>query len=598
MTPLPPPLDTLDAEECATLGGYLTPATYDADERIVTAGEPGDGCLFIDGGVARLEAPHDHLDTDVTLGYLSGGEVLGELSLLDAGPRSLTAVAEEPVVGRWLRTDGLAKLADDHPGIAVHVLQALGRDTARKLRATNERLTDFLAQGATDEEVEALVAAAKDAQRALAAAPEATVEAMLADLAEAFADNALRLAEAAVAETRIGNVRDKAIKNAFAARGVQAYGLGKAAVGPLGDPQGGVTEVGAPVGVVFAIIPLTNPVATAYFKVLAALKSRNALILSFHRRCLPLAEEVGAITREVLSRHGLPAEAIGWVRERSSRMKTAMFMRHPDVSLVLATGGPGMVRAAYSSGTPAIGVGSGNAPCWVAADADIAQAAAHIVASKSFDNGLICGAEHNLVVDVAVADRLTDALEGAGAAVLDPDEVQRFLAAVITEDGTGFQPAALGQDAATIAAFTGITRDHPITLIVFPTEPDLTSPVTSEKMSPFVSMFTVDGDDAAIALSQALLAKMGAGHTAIVHATARDRIDRWALEIPASRILVNSPGSQGVCGLTTGLAPSLTLGCGTFGGNSTGDNVTFTHLRNVKRMAEFVEPDLSMIAVG
>lgn len=375
-----------------------------------------------------------------------------------------------------------------------------------------------------------------------------------------------------------------------------AHAAGGVGSGVIGTDDRGVTEIAAPVGVVFALIPVTNPVATAVFKVLSALKTRNSIIMSMHRVCLGLADDVGVIAHEVLARHGLPTDLVLWVRQRAGRTKTAQMMRHPDVSLVLATGGPGMVRAAYSSGTPALGVGSGNAPAWVAADADLAQAAAAIVASKSFDNGLICGAEHNLVVDRAVRDGLVAALEQAGAAVLDADEGERFLKAALVEGGQGWRPEVFGQAAATLTQVVGITREHQIRLIVFETAPDLGSAVTAEKMSPFLSMFIVDGDDEAIDLSRRLLGKMGAGHTAIVHATSPARVARFGAEVPASRILVNGPGSQGVCGLTSGLKPSLTLGCGTFGGNSTTDNVTFENLRNVKRLAPFVEPDLSLLA--
>ncbi|WP_370328040.1 aldehyde dehydrogenase family protein [Euzebya sp.] len=593
--PLPAPLDVLDAAALGVLPSYLTDVAYADEEVIVTAGEEGDGCLFLDSGVVRLEAPLDHLDTEVTLGYLEPGDVLGELSVLDAEPRSATAVAEGSVTGRWLTTAALDRMLAEEPTVGSAVLRALARDVAGKLRETNQRLTTFLEASGEDPVVEAMVAKATSAQQRLAAVPEATMDAVLADLADVFAAGSKALAAKTVEVTHIGRADHKAMKNAWATRGVYDGLAGAVGRGVLGT-EGGVTEIAAPVGVIFALIPVTNPVATAVFKVLSALKSGNAIILSFHRVCLPLADDVGGMVQAVLARHGVPADAVQWVRERASRQRTARFMAHPDVSLILATGGPGMVRAAYSSGTPAIGVGSGNAPCWVATDADLDAAAGAIVISKSFDNGLICGAEHNLVVDAAVVDGLCDRLAAAGAAVLDADETARFLAAVVTEDGTGFRPEVLGQSAATIAGVLVITRDHEIQLIAFRTEPDLSSPVTSEKMSPFLPIFTVDGDEEALALSLALLDKMGAGHTAIVHTTSTERADAFAAAVPASRILVNSPGSQGVCGLTSGLAPSLTLGCGTFGGNSTTDNVTYTNLRNVKRVATFQPPRMDLIA--
>lgn len=595
---LPGPLSELDRDEAATLERVLESVSYEADAVIVAAGAASDGCLFVDEGTVRLEAPRDHVDNDVTLGYVEAGRILGELSLLDDQPRSVDAVAHSRVRGRWLATAAFEQLVDEHPALGNKVLRALGRDAASKLRATTVRLADLLVAETTDDEVEDLVARAKAAQAVFAEVDEATVDAVLADLAQLFAEQAGPLAEAAVAQTGLGNVADKTLKITFAALGVHrdlAAGVG---TGVLTDPDNGVTEVAAPAGVVFGIIPVTNPIATSVFKVLSCLKTRNALILSFHRICLGLAEEVGQLAHQVLERHGVPTDLVLWVRTRASRQKTAMFMKHPDVSLVLATGGPGMVRAAYSSGTPALGVGSGNAPCWVASDADLDRAAQAIVLSKSFDHGLICGSEHNLVVDASVVDGFREALERAGAAVLDTAETERFLQGVCTEDGGGFRPEVTGQSAQTIAGLLGIERDHPVSVIVFPADPDLASAVTAEKMSPLLSLFTADGDDEAIALSRALLDRMGAGHTAIVHSRSEHRVERFAAAVPASRILVNGPGSQGVSGLTTGLHPSLTLGCGTFGGNSTSDNVTYRNLRNVKRVARSHDPDPELLGAA
>jgi acetaldehyde dehydrogenase/alcohol dehydrogenase len=593
--PLPAPLDVLDETCASVLGEHLDAVTYVDGQVIVEAGDAGEGCLFIDAGAVRLEAPQVHLDTDVVLGYVEPGDVLGEMGLLDGQPRSATAIAEGEVRGRWLTAAALATMADAHPVVGSAVHRALAVDLVGKLRETSQRLTTFLEHTGHDLVVDEVVARAVAAQQALAEVPEPVVDAALADLAEAFGAAAVRLAARTVEVTHIGRADHKAMKNAWASIGVHD-GMRDAVGRGVLSQRGGVTEIAAPVGVIFALIPLTNPVATAMFKALAALRSGNAIILSFHRICLPLADEVGAIVHEVLTRHGLPVDAVTWVRERASRQRTARFMAHPDVRLVLATGGPGMVHAAYSSGTPAIGVGSGNAPCWVAPDADLDVAATSIVASKSFDNGLICGAEHNLVVDRTVVEPLLEKLAVAGAAVLDEAEAARFLATVVAEDGRGFRPEVLGQSAATIAAALGIVRDHEIQVIVFRAEPDLSSPVTSEKLSPFLPVFAVDGDAAALDLCGRLLAKMGAGHTAIVHAGSEDRIAAFAAAMPVARVLVNTPGSQGVCGLTTELPPTLTLGCGTWGGNSTTDNVTFENLRNVKRVARGTAPRLDLIA--
>jgi acyl-CoA reductase-like NAD-dependent aldehyde dehydrogenase len=586
MSRFPEPLDILKPEEQDILDGYVEPVEFEADAVIFTAGQEGDGCYVIDEGEVRLELPHPELDTEGVLGYLAAGQLLGELSILDRLPRSATAYAETALRARKLSVGALDALMEEHPRVATRLVTALGREAARKLRGSNELLAEHLFADAPDPEVDAMVAGAKAAQQEIESWDEERIDSLLADLAQAVADHAEELARDTVEETHIGDVGDKTMKNVFASLGIYQSLAGKPGHGPLGEPSDrGVTKIASPAGVVFGLAPVTNPVATAIFKILIALKARNAIILSFHRACLGVGNKTGEILREVLFRHGAPPDLVQWVKERVDRKKTARFMSHKDTSLVLATGGPGMVWAAYSSGTPALGVGSGNAPTWVTQSADLEAAAQAVVVSKSFDNGLICGAEQNLVVDSAVRDDFVAALERAGAAVLAPDEALRFLAAVLTEDGASFRPQIIGQSAALIAQLLEITRDHGIKLIVVPAEVDLTSPLAGEKMAPVVSLYTVDGDEGALTLSRQLLAKMGTGHTAIIHSDDREQIDRFAAAMPASRILVNSPGSHGVCGITSGLEPSFTLGCGTFGGNSTSDNVTYAHLQNIKRLA-------------
>ncbi|HYN17956.1 MAG TPA: aldehyde dehydrogenase family protein, partial [Actinomycetes bacterium] len=271
--------------------------------------------------------------------------------------------------------------------------------------------------------------------------------------------------------------------------------------------------------------------------------------------------------------------------ERASRTTTAMFMRHPGVSLILATGGTAMVRAAYSSGTPAIGVGSGNVPALVCADADLAAAAAAVVESKAFDHGIICGSEDNLVVDAAVGAPFRAALERAGAAVCSEEETAR-VAAQAFDPGGHLRRDALGQPARAIAVAAAVRRDGPIRVLVLPLALDqVDGPLGREKLAPLLSLFSVDGTEQGLEVCKRLLANQGAGHTAVIHTGDQALQLRFAEEVPASRILVNGPASHGCIGVGNGLTPSLTLGCGTFGGNSTTDNVTYTNLLNVKRLA-------------
>jgi len=290
-----------------------------------------------------------------------------------------------------------------------------------------------------------------------------------------------------------------------------------------------------------------------------------------------------------LKAHGAPADLVQCVQV-GNRKTTRRFMSHPHVALVLATGGRTLVHAAYSSGKPAIGVGPGNAPAWICADADLDRAARAVVASKTFDNGLICGAEHNLVVDGRVSLPFAAALMQYGAAILTSDEERRFATRALDAKTGALRSEFVGQAAKAIAAALEIVRPYAIRLLIVRAKfPASGAFYTGEKLAPVLSMFTVSGEDEGLRLSRALLDLAGAGHTAVIHSENAARVERFARTMPAGRILVNSPAAQGCCGMTTGLECSLTLGCGTFGGNSTTDNVTFRHLLNVKRVAYHLE---------
>jgi acyl-CoA reductase-like NAD-dependent aldehyde dehydrogenase len=582
---LQPELAALGVGDPAALDPYLERRRYARGERIMAQGTAGTECYLITDGEVRLEVERPDFDSDGVIAYLQPGMLCGEFSLLDGRPRSASAYAHSDVAALALSEDGLARLCRDDPPTGLAVLRALGRDAAAKARETRRHLEEYVFAADVDPAVDATVARAAAAQAELAGWPEDRVEALLDAVARAVADRAEELAAATVAETGIGNVADKTFKNRFASLEVNRTLQGHPGIGPRPPDDRGVTEIASPVGVVLGLIPMTNPVATLVFKTLICLKARNALIVSHH----PAAAGVGARTvgliGGVLAAHGAPVALLQSV-ERASRTRTAMFMRHPQVSLVLATGGAAMVRAAYSSGTPAIGVGSGNVPALVCADADPVAAAAAVVESKAFDHGIICGSEDNLVVDAAVGTPFLAALEAAGAAVCSQEETAR-VAAIAFDPGDGhLRRDALGQSAQAIAEAAGVRRDRPIRVLVMPQALDQADgPLGREKLAPLLSLFSVDGVEEGLALCQRLLANQGAGHTAVIHTDDQALQQRFAEAVPASRILVNGPATHGCIGVGNGLTPSLTLGCGTFGGNSTTDNVTYTNLLNVKRLA-------------
>jgi acyl-CoA reductase-like NAD-dependent aldehyde dehydrogenase len=591
---LPQPLDILSDDDQRIVCDYLRPVHFTAQQCIFRQGSPGDACYIVQAGDVRLELePDKHVETECVLGYQGQGSVLGELALLDGRPRSASAYAETDVTTQCLSSEGLERICATHPSVGIGLLRALARDTSLKLRRSNERIADYIVSVASDPEIDGIVARAVEAQRQFEEWPEERVDALLLALATAVADQAEALARATVNETRIGDVADKTRKNMFASLGIYHSVKGEIGFGIIKSDPARVTEIASPAGVVFGLVPITAPVATAVFKAIIALKARCALILSFHRGCIEVGNTVCKLMQGVLDRYGAPTGVLQWVSKRSGRIKTAKFMSHPGVSLVLATGGAGMVQAAYGSGTPALGVGPGNTPVYVASDADIAAVAYVITLSKPFDNGLICGAEHNLVVDARVRDALVQAFERTGAAVLNLDEAKRVVATAVTPDGQSFDRRMVGQSAQLIAGLLGIKRDYPIRLIVIPAAlgvVDSRSPLAGEKLAPLLSLFTVQSDDQAFALCRRLLAFQGAGHTAVIHTRSDERANAFGLAMPASRILVNSPAVQGISGQGTGLVPSYMLGCGTFGGNSTTDNVSLRHLQNIKRLAYILAP--------
>ena len=580
-------LDTLSESETAIVNQYFHPVTFPKEACIMQEGEPGEGCYLIDKGEVRIEIHNVETDSDNVLTYVDAGTFIGEVSLLDGKPRSASAFAQTDVSARWFSRQDFDELCEKHPRIGFAVIKDLGQDLSSKLRRETNKVAEYLFADEIDADTNAMVARAVIAQREFASWDETRVDALLAEIAESVAGQAESLAEACVVETEMGVVKDKTAKIQFGSLGVWNSIKGQPASGLLrSDDRRRVSEIASPMGVVFGLIPLTNPVSTFVFKTLICLKSRNAIILSVHRNALGVGSRTGEIIQSVLKKHGAPVDLVQWVRERGGRRKTLMFMKHPNVAFILATGGPSMVRAAYSSGTPAIGVGAGNAPTWICADADLNAAAQMVVQSKSFDNGVLCGSENNLVVDASVYPNFIKALGASGAKVLTPDEKRRFTVQAFDTENHTVKREFVGKSARHIAEHTGLRAGEAVQLIVVPaTHDDLAGPLGHEKLAPILSMYTVTGEADGLALCKWILESEGSGHTAIIHTADNELAKRFSLEMPASRILVNTPGSQGCAGICNGLTPSLTLGCGTFGGNSTTDNVTFTHLLNIKRMA-------------
>ena len=580
-------LDILKADE---LGGvlekYLVPVNFPKNTCIMFQGDKGEGCYIIDEGTIRLEVKNTETNTDGVIGFLEPISFVGEFSLLAGSPREATAYAHTDVRARYFSKSSYDEICQKYPRIGLTIATTLAQNLISKLRQANEKVAGYIFSDDIDRDTDQMVERAQKAQKVFASWTEERVDALLKDIAESINFRAEELAAANVAETNIGVVADKIIKIRFATMDVLQAVSGHRAAGFLADPGDNINEIACPVGVVFGLIPVTNPVSTIAFKTIISLKGRNSLILSCHRDALGVGKQTCDIIQSVLERQGAPKDLVQPILQRSSRQKTLMFMKHPGVSMILATGGSSMVKAAYSSGTPAIGVGAGNAPVLICADADIAKAAYNVIAGKSFDNGVICGSENNLVVVASVIDAFKRELKAKGAIILTPDEKTRFSPLAIDPQSGTLKKSWVGKSARFIADQAGIRPGKDVRVIVVPIRSDETNgPYAHEKLAPILSLSTVEDENEGMQLCKQILKNQGIGHTAVIYTQNREAMIRFGQEIEASRILVNVPASFGCVGIGSGLTPSFTLGCGTFGGTSTTDNVTYTHLLNIKRLS-------------
>ena len=434
------------------------------------------------------------------------------------------------------------------------------------------------------QEARDLARKAKEAQQILSNYSQAEIDRIVAAMCEAAEANAEWLARMAVDETKFGIFEDKVKKNVFASRGVYDYIKDMKTIGILSeDPVNKVIEVGSPMGVVMGIIPSTNPTSTTIYKALIALKAGNAIVFSPHPNAFRCTNAAAQVVAEAAVKAGAPEGIISCL-SKVTMAATNELMKHDDVSIILATGGPGLVKAAYSSGKPAYGVGAGNCPVFIERTADVRKAVCDIITGKTFDNGVICASENSILVDEPIKEQVEAELKSQGAYILSKDEVEKVSNVVMTPQG-GMRPTLVGRSAMVIADKAGIRVPEGTKILVAPLEgygPGF--PLSYEKLTTVLAYYVVKNWEEGCQLAINLLNLMGAGHTFAIHSQ-DEEIIREFIRKPVSRILVNTPASLGGVGLTTGLAPSFTLGCGTMAGSSTSDNVTPMHLINRKRLA-------------
>lgn len=440
------------------------------------------------------------------------------------------------------------------------------------------------------DEARALAQRAKRAAPVLAEWSQAQVDRVVDAVAAAARANIEPFARLAVEETGFGVLADKIQKNRFAAEDVHAFIRPMRTVGVIGrDESRKVVEIAEPFGVVAAIVPSTNPTSTAIYKILIALKARCPIVLSPHpsaaRAITTVAETLEAAARAA----GAPEGAINWLTQVSLE-STQELMKHRDVAVILATGGMGLVRAAYSAGKPAYGVGPGNAPCFIERTADVAKAASDILTGKTFDNGVLCSSPNSVVVERAVADQAKREFERLGGHFLSSADADRLAAVLVTPQRLP-NPKLVGRTAMHIAAAAGIkVPDGTRALIVELQGVGRDFPLSIEKLCPVLSFYVVNDWQEGCERCKQILRYGGMGHTMSIHSNNEAVILEFGLKKPAFRIVVNTPTTHGSIGLTTGLAPAMTLGCGGYGGNITSDNITPMHLLNIKRLAYELRP--------
>lgn len=435
------------------------------------------------------------------------------------------------------------------------------------------------------QEARMLAKQAEGAQRKLAEMSQEQLDAIVEAIAGAFSKEASALAELAVRETGFGNIGDKTRKNRFASETVAAAIRGMKTVGVLREcSQEKLWEVGVPVGVIAAIVPSTNPTSTVCYKAMIALKAGNSIVFSPHPKAINCTLQAAKVVAAAAEAAGAPEGSVACM-SIPSMDGCQELMKAPEVKLILATGGPGMVKAAYSSGKPAIGVGAGNGPAYIHRSADVEQAVRCILESKTFDNGTVCASEQSIIVEKDMEETVREEARRQGFYFMDTVEAGN-LAKLLFRPTGALNPEVVGKDALRLADMAGfsVPRNTRI-LVAREREAGPSVPYSMEKLCPVLAFYVMEDEDAVLEKVVQVLAFEGSGHTFAMHARDENVVRKFAKKVPVSRFLVNTPAALGGIGATTALFPALTLGCGAVGGSSSSNNISPLDLINIRRIA-------------
>ncbi|MHA7579778.1 bifunctional acetaldehyde-CoA/alcohol dehydrogenase [Paenibacillus vandeheii] len=435
--------------------------------------------------------------------------------------------------------------------------------------------------------IQTLIDKANKAHAAFMSMDQKQIDRIVQAMALAGLDKHMMLAKMAVEETGRGVYEDKITKNIFATEYVYHSIKYDKTVGVIEDNEyESFQKIAEPVGIIMGITPVTNPTSTTMFKALISIKTRNPIIFGFHPSAQNCSREAAKILLDAAVKHGAPADCIQWIDDPSMDRTNAL-MNHNDVALILATGGSGMVRAAYSCGKPALGVGPGNVPCFIEKSADINQAVTDLILSKSFDNGMICASEQAVIIEEPIFDQVKKKMIANGCYFVNKDEAAKLTAGAINAEKCAVNPAIVGQSAVSIAKMCGIEVPAGTKILVAEIEGVGTKfPLSAEKLSPVLACYKVKTAAEGIERAAEVVAFGGMGHSSVIHSTNEEVIGKFADRLQTGRIIVNSPSTHGAIGdIYNTNMPSLTLGCGSYGRNSTSSNVTAVNLINVKRVA-------------